>query len=138
LLPLQPPLALQLVEFAADHVSVVEPPLGTVVGAAVSAIAGGGVVPAELTATLTDWVADLPDPVQVKANDELLVSGPVLAEPAVGLMPLQLPDAVQLFALAEDHVSVAALPELTLEGATESETEGLSVPGVCNTLATTV
>ena len=95
LAPLHPPVAVHAVTLLAVQLSVVVPPLAIVDGAALSAIDGGGGAPAALTATFTVWVAAPPPPVHVNANDALAVSGPVLAVPATGLTPLQLPDAVQ-------------------------------------------
>ncbi len=46
----------------------------------------------------------------------LLLSGPVEVDPEVDCEPDQLPLAVQLVALVEDHVRVAALPALTVVG----------------------
>lgn len=121
LVPLHPPLAVQLVALVDDQLSVDDPPLTTVVGFAVSVTEGGdGCV----TVTLTDCVADPPTPLHVSANAELADKGPVEADPDVALVPLQLPDATQLVALVEDHVSVAAPPATTDGGETDSETDG--------------
>ena len=63
LVPLHPPLAVQLVAFVALHVSVVDPPLTTFVGLAVKDTTGGGC--AALTVTVTDCGVVPPAPVQV-------------------------------------------------------------------------
>lgn len=128
LVPLHPPVAVQAVALVAVQLSVVVPPLAIVDGVALSEIEGGGSAPGDLTVTFTDCVAAPPLPLHVNANDALTVSGPVLAVPDTGLTPLQLPDAVQPLALLELHVSVAAAPELTLAGDTDSETEVPDAP----------
>ena len=121
LVPVQPPDAVQLAALVDDQFRVVEPPLATVVGVAVSVTEGAdGCV----TVTFTDCVASPPGPVQVNANAEFAVSAPVDAVPDVALVPLQLPDAVQDVASVDDHVSVAADPDTTDDGATASVTEG--------------
>ena len=97
--------------------------MATVVGDAVSVTEGtAGCV----TVTFTDCVADPPPPaaVQVNANAEFAVRGPVDALPDVDLVPLQLPVAVQVVALVDDQVSVAADPETTDAGTTASVTVG--------------
>lgn len=124
--PLQPPLAVQLVVFWALHDSVVEPPYATVVGVAVRVTVGAV---GDVTETFTDCVAEPARPVQVNANDELAVSGPVDAVPAIGFAPLQLPEAVHAVALVDDHVSVAAEPEGTDGGVTVNDTVGAAVGG---------
>jgi hypothetical protein len=121
LVPLQPPLAVQLVAFDELQVSVADPPRVTVVGAAVS-VTDGAV--ADVTVTFADWVAEPPGPVQVSANEEFEVSAPVEAEPEIGLLPVQLPAAVQAVALEEDHVSVADEPDATVDGTAVSVTNG--------------
>ncbi len=124
LVPSQPPVAEQLVALTADQVSVVRPPSATVVGDALRETVGGGGACGGTTVTLTDWVAEPPAPEQVNAKDELAVSGPVEALPEFGLSPLQLPEAAQFVALVDDQVSVAELPEFTVEGAADRLTEG--------------
>ena len=59
-LPLQAPLAVQLVALVEDHVSVEEPPLATLAGAAVSVTVGSGT-----TVTVVDALALPPGPEQV-------------------------------------------------------------------------
>lgn len=121
LVPVQPPDAVQLVALVDDQLSVVEPPLAIVDGAAVSVTEGAAGC---VTVTFTDCVADPPAPVQVSANAELAVRAPVDAVPDVALLPLQLPEAVQDVALVDDQVSVAAEPDTTDDGATASVTVG--------------
>jgi hypothetical protein len=64
LVPLQPPLAVQLAAFVADQLSVEAPPLTTDAGVAVSETVGSG---AAFTVTVTACDADPPLPVQVSA-----------------------------------------------------------------------
>lgn len=136
LAPAQPPDAVQLAALLDDQFSVVEPPLATVVGIAVSVTDGAA---GWVTVTLTDCVADPPAPVQVNANAEFAVRAPVDALPDVALVPLQLPEAVHVVALVDDQVSVAADPVTTDAGATASVTDGAcGAVGGCVTLAVTV
>jgi hypothetical protein len=105
---------------------VVEPPFATVVGAAVSVTVGAV---GEVTVTFTDCVAEPVVPVQVSANEELAVCGPVDAVPAIGFAPLQLPEAAHAVALVDDHVSVAAVPDATDGGVTVNVTVGARLGG---------
>jgi hypothetical protein len=137
--PVQPPLAVQLLAFEVDQFKVVDPPATTVAGVAVSVTVGAGVTVGGTTVTLTDWVADPPAPMQVKANEALLVSGPLDALPLIGLLPLQLPLAEHDVALLDDHVRVVADPEFRLDGDADKVTDGpCGVDGDCVTLAVTV
>lgn len=119
--PVQPPLAVQLLALVDDQVSVVELPVATVVGVAVRVTEGAA---GWVTVTLTDCVADPPAPVQVSAKADVAVNAPVDIVPDVDLLPLQFPEAVQAVALVDDHVNVAAEPDTTDEGDTESVTDG--------------
>jgi len=110
----------------ADQLSVLVPPVSTVLGAAASDTVG---TTGRVTATLTDCVAEPPGPVHVNANAESALSAPVLAVPAVGRLPLQLPDATQAVASVELQVRVAEPPETTDVGATASVTVGAGVCG---------
>src|SRR5262245_19774700 len=65
--------------------------------------------PPEVTFTLADAEADPPFPVHVRLYVELAV-GETVSEPLTVCVPLQLPDAEQLVALAELHVSVEDWP----------------------------
>lgn len=139
LLPVQPPEAVHVVALVTVQLSVVPPPLATVVGVALSVTDGNGGAAGGTTVTLTDCVAVPPAPEQVRANEEFAVSGPVEALPDIALLPLQLPDAEQLVASSEVHVSVAALPEFTVDGEADSDTEGPGgAPGGAVTFAVTV
>jgi hypothetical protein len=139
LLPVQPPEAVQLVALVTVQLSVVPPPLATVVGVALSITDGSGGAAGGTTVTLTDCVAVPPAPEHVRANEEFAVSGPVEALPEVALLPLQLPDAEQPVASVDDQASVAALPEFTVDGVADSDTEGpFGADGGAVTLAVTV
>jgi hypothetical protein len=63
----------------------------------------------------------------------------VEAEPEVGLLPLQLPEAAQLIESVDDQVKVDAEPEFTVDGTAESVIEGpCGVLGGWLTFAVTV
>lgn len=87
-------------------------------------------LPDAATVTTTDRSAVPPGPVQV--NEKLLLDalkGPVLAVPAIDLLPVQLllageAFAVQLVALVELHVNVEAVPLGTESGLALRETVG--------------
>jgi hypothetical protein len=68
--------------------------------------------------------AEPPGPEQVSVKVVVVVSAPVDWLPLVALAPLQPPLAVQLVALVELQVSVAALPLVTLVGDAVSVTVG--------------
>lgn len=114
--PDQAPDAVHESAFVELHVKVALPPLGTIVGLALSSTvgAGGGGVPA--TTTVTDCVAVPPLPEHVRENALLAARGPVLCEPDVGFAPDQAPDAEHCLAFLEVHVSVAESPPATNAG----------------------
>jgi hypothetical protein len=64
--------------------------------------------------------------VQVSPNAAFAVNGPVEAEPEVGLIPLQLPEAVQLVESVDVQVRLASEPELTVDGAAKRVMDGPS------------
>ena len=130
-MPLQAPDAVQLVAFVELQVSVDEPPLATLVGFAVSETDGAG--PA-VTDTVTRRVAVPPVPVQASVNRASAVSAPVLCVPLSALVPLHAPEAVQLVAFVELHVSVAAVPVVTLVGVALSITVGAGTTVTCAAL----
>jgi hypothetical protein len=100
--PLQPPEAEHAVALVELHVNVDEPPEFTAVGLATSVAIG-------ITLTRTvDTALVPPIPVQVNEYDVGNVRGPVLRDPLVAWVPLQLPDAVHDIAFVDVHVSVAA------------------------------
>jgi hypothetical protein len=130
--PFQPPEAVQEVALVEFHVSVEAPPVATEVGFAVNVTVGAGT-----TATLA--VATLlvpPAPAQVNEYEPAIVRDPVLCVPLVGLVPLQLPEAVHEVALVEVHVSVDAPPLATEVGFADSVT--VAVPGTVTVAAATL
>ena len=139
MLPVHPPEAVQLAALVTVQLSVVPPPLATVDGVALTITEGSGGATGGTTVTLTDCVAVPPAPVQVSANDEFAVSGPVEALPEVALLPLQLPEAEQAAALVDDQVNVEAPPDSTVEGTAASDTDGpCGAEGGAVTFAVTV
>jgi len=137
-LPLQPPLAVQLVALVEDQFRVALPPVTTVFGltASVSVGAGDG---GALTMTLALWLAEPPEPVQVSVNVLLVaVSGPVLTLPDVGRAPLQPPLAMQLVELADDQASVAAAPLSITPGVADRFTVGAAAGGDAAALTMTL
>jgi hypothetical protein len=122
LLPVQAPEAVQEVALVDDQVSVDDPPLATDVGFAENDTVGAGGV----TVTVADALAAPPDPVQVRANVLVTVSGPVdwplLLDSA--LLPDHAPEAVQEVALLDDQVSVEDPPLATDAGFAASDTVG--------------
>jgi hypothetical protein len=121
--PDQPPEAVHEVAFVADHVSVVLPPLVTLLLAGLRVTVGAALE----TDTVVDWVADPPVPVQVTVYLVVAVSAAVLNEPLVASLPLQPPDAVQELALVDVQVRVALPPLLTVLGLALRVTVGVGV-----------
>lgn len=118
--PVQLPDAVQLVAFVAFHVNVDEPPDAMLPGDAVSVSVGIG---AMLTVAVCD--AEPPAPVQVNMKFVFADNAPVLCVPEVVCVPVQPPDAEQLVALVELHVSIDEPPEAMLVGAALSITVGI-------------
>lgn len=71
--PVQPPEAVQLVELVAVQFRVDALPVTTALGVAPSVTAGGG----SMAATLTDWLALPPGPVQLRVKVVATFSAPV-------------------------------------------------------------
>jgi hypothetical protein len=111
--PVQPPLAEQVVAFALDQFNMAAAPLATVAGVVVRVTDGGGF---GITVTNAEPVAVPPLPVQLSPNVLVACNGPVLYDPLVACVPLHAPDAVQVDAPALLHVRVAGFPILTLAG----------------------
>jgi hypothetical protein len=91
------------------QVSVVLPPLETMLGSALIATVGavelvGGVA---LTVTVADWVVLPPVPVHVNIYLAVALRGPVDFVPLVDVVPVQSPDAEQAVAFVEFHANVA-------------------------------
>ncbi|MBS0375268.1 MAG: hypothetical protein JSR73_11860 [Proteobacteria bacterium] len=105
--PLQPPEAVQLVALVELQVSTDVWPLAIEVGFAESAAVGAGGAP---TVTMTDCCALPPAPEQLRVYVVVVVSVPVDIEPLVVCVPVQPPEAVQLVALVELHVSIDVAP----------------------------
>jgi len=120
LLPAQAPEAVHEVALRAFQVSVELSPLATVLGLALRLTVGA----APLTETVADCVALPPEPLQVNVYVALAVIAPEDCVPLSGLLPDQAPEAAQAVTLVEDHVSVEALPELTVLGAALSVIDG--------------
>jgi hypothetical protein len=120
--PDQLPAATQLVAFVLLQVNVEAPPDAMVVGAAVSVTVGTGAI-----VTVAVCTAKPPTPVQVNVKLDVAVSGPVLCVPEGVLLPDQLPDATQLVALVEFHVSVDAASDATLPGDAVSASVGAGI-----------
>ena len=119
-LPDQPPDVEHDVAFWLDHDNVEPVPTSTVLGLAVSVTTGAN----SETVTLTDCVAEPPDPVQVSAYSVVLVSAPVDQVPLVAIVPRQPPEAVQAVALAEFQLKVDAPPLTIVAGEADSVTVG--------------
>ena len=67
--------------------------------------------------TVTDCADVPPGPVHASPNVEVTVRAPVETfDPEVALAPDQVPDAVQVDALLDDHVSLDDEPEATVGG----------------------
>lgn len=122
--PLQLPDAEHEVALVEDHVSVLLPPLLTVLGDADSETVGAcaGVEFRTDTEVLA-WAVP-PVPVQLSVKVVPVVKLPVLAEPDVARVPLQPPDAVQDVARVDDHVRVLELPLSTRLGEADNDTVG--------------
>ena len=122
-LPDHAPEAVQLVALVDDHVNELLPPLATLVGLADNVTVGAGT--GLFTVTVTDLLALPPSPLQLSVNVLLAaVSAPVLAVPLVARLPDHAPEAVQLVALVDDHVSELLPPLDTLVGFAVSVTVG--------------
>lgn len=122
--PLQAPLAVQVVAFVDDQVSVELAPLTTEVGLALMKTVGAGTT--GMTVTTAEATPDPPGPVHVSVNVLMAaVSGPVLAEPAVARAPPQAPLALHVVALVDDQVSSELPPYATAVGLALSDTVGV-------------
>jgi hypothetical protein len=108
--PDHPPDALHELALVELHVRVEEAPDVIDTGLAASCTVGTAGVPA--TVTMADWLADPAVPAQVNVNIELVVRPPVLCVPEVAFVPDQAPEAVQVVAFVELHVSVEDDPEV--------------------------
>jgi hypothetical protein len=118
--PLQPPLAVHEVALVADHVSVALLPAVIDEGLAVKVTVGAAAD--AVTVAVCDALP--PGPVQVSVKDWSLVRLPVEAEPLVGSLPLQPPEATQEVAFVEVQVSVELAPFATVLGFADRLTVG--------------
>ncbi len=114
--PLQAPLAVQSVASVVDQVSVVAVPGATPGGDALSCAVGA---PAPAIAIVTLATAPPPGPSQDNMNCSVCVIDPVSADPLVGCVPLQPPDAVHESTLLVLQVSVEVSPDATMVGLAE-------------------
>ena len=131
LVPDQPPDAVHDVAFVADQVSVLEPPLVTVVGLAVKVVTGalgGGAAP---TCTLADPFVVPPRPAQLKVYVCDVCNGPSDCEPLVACRPFQPPEALHFSAALDDHDSTVDPPADTLVGLTAIEMIGAFASTCC-------
>jgi hypothetical protein len=108
LLPLQLPVAVQLVAFVEDHDNIDAAPLAMDPGFARMLTDGGGAI--SVTAMIVvAWVFP-PAFAQLRVNVLVAVSGPMIALPTVSFAPDHAPRAVHCIASTDDHVSVAEPP----------------------------
>ena len=117
---------MQLVAFVDDQARLVDEPLVTEAGVAVSVTVGatGAVTVTEALA----WPLP-PAPLQLRLKVALAVSAAEFSLPLVALLPVQPPDAVHEVALLLLQVSAAAEPEMTLVGLALSVTVGAAAGG---------
>jgi hypothetical protein len=125
LLPVQPPLALQLVALSADQFSVVEDPLSIFKLVALSETLGS----AAITATATELLILPPGPLHESVNVVSTDMGPTLSLPVVLLVPDQPPLALQLSASVAVQFSVVSPALATLLSAALNESVGAGGAG---------
>jgi len=111
---LQPPLAMQLVAFVDDQLSIEGSPVVTESGLAVSVKVGAGYE--TVTVAVRETVP--PSPVQVSVKEVVVARGPVVSVPLAGRGPLQPPLAVQEVAYFVDQLSFETAPGGTDAGFT--------------------
>jgi hypothetical protein len=109
----------QAVALVLDQVSVVLPPLATVLGEALRLIVGA---PATLTVTVRVVVP--PGPLHARLKFMLVLRAGLASVPLVARAPLHPPLAVQAVAPLLDQASVVAAPEATVAGVALSVTLG--------------
>jgi hypothetical protein len=109
------------------------------VGLAAIITVGAGVGGGDVTVTVAASLAEPPAPLQLNVNVLLAaVSAPVPAVPELARPPLQAPEAVQLVAFVDDHVSELLPPLTTLVGLAETLTVGAGVGGGVGVTTVTV
>ena len=136
-LPLQAPEAVHEVALLEDQLSVVLPPLETMVGSALI-VTVGAVDPvdgAALTVTVAVWVVLPPVPEHVNIYLAVVLRGPVDFVPLVDIVPAQAPDPEQAVAFVEFHVNVADWPGVSCAGVDDMATAGLDAVEVLNPVA---
>ena len=126
LVPVQPPLALQLVALSADQFKVVEDPLSMLKLVAVSETFGG----AALTVTAAEPLMLPPGPLQESVNVASPDRGPTLSLPLVLLMPDQPPLALQLSASVAVQLRMVEPALATLLSAALNDSVGGGSVGV--------
>ena len=82
------------------------------------------------TATIADWLADPPAPVQVSVNVVFAVRPPVLPDPEIAFVPDHPLEAEHDVALVELQASVDELPDVTVVGLADIKTVGAVDGGV--------
>jgi hypothetical protein len=132
--PAQAPEAVQVSALVDDQVSVELAPLAIVCGLAAIVTVGGVGGGEALTVTVADCEALPPAPVQMSEKVLVLAKAPVDWLPLVVLVPVHAPEAVQLVASVEDHVSVAPVPLAMFWGFAEIVTVGAGAGGVTVTV----
>ena len=132
-LPVQSPLASQVVAFVVVQASVALPPCTTFVGVAVRSSVGAGV--GGVTVTVVVALAVPPGPLQLSTNTELCVRALVTWLPEVALLPDQAPDATHDVALLLDQASVELPPDATIAGLADSVTVGAGGSALTATFA---
>ena len=126
--PLHAPLAVHELASLDDQLRFALPPLGTLVGLALSVTAGAG--DAADTVTVTERDVLPPAPEQLSEYVRVLPSDPVDCEPLVALPPDQAPEAVQLvaFVLVQLNVELAPLGRLVGFAVNDSVGAGVVAP----------
>ena len=123
--PLHAPLAVHELALVDDQFRLELPPLGTLVGLALSVTDGAGDAAATVTVTERDVLP--PAPEQFSVYVLLLLTDPVDCEPLVALLPDHAPAATQPVAFVLVQLNVEAAPLATLEGFAVNETVGAGV-----------
>jgi hypothetical protein len=120
LLPDQAPEAAHAVAFVEIQLNIVEAFALTVAGTALSVSVGAALA----TVTVAEPPALPPAPVQVREYVLVLVNAAVGWLPIVGLLPDHAPEAVQEFALVDDHAITDEPPLATVAGFAAIDTVG--------------
>ncbi len=124
LVPDHAPDAVQLVAFAADHVSIEAAPEFTVLGLALKVTTGARAD----TVTVAVCVAKPPGPRQVTSYSVVAARAPVDQVPLVATPPLQPPEDQHTVALVACHCKVVLSPSATVDGEAVIVTVGAATP----------